>query len=418
MDARVDAAVPPEQQVLKLEIGRLHACVLLGNQTAKCWGAGYANGSGSGLDIGDEPGEMGAGLAPLPFGQGVRDISVAGESACALLEDGRVTCWGYNRKGELGLGHTNATDGIAVPVGFVDLGSEPVVGLTSGKCATMLSGRVRCWGGNDLGVLGAGNRAAVGDGPGEMGDATPVVDVGAPIRKLAVDRSSGLTACAILEAGVLKCWGDNGDGKLGLGDELPRGDEPNEMGANLPAVRVGSNLTVRDVAVGVQHVCVILDNGAVKCWGAVSGLGYPTARPIGIAPTDMGDMLASVDLGSGRTAVEIGVGVRHSCALLDDGTIKCWGEGGRLGVGDMLPRGTTPGTMGDALPPLDFNGRKALHLYVGTFASCALLQDNSVACWGDNVTGLLGQERSRAMGVAIGDEPNEMGTHLTPTRLW
>jgi alpha-tubulin suppressor-like RCC1 family protein len=62
-----------------------------------------------------------------------------------------------------------------------------------------------------------------------------------------------------------------------------------------------------------------------------------------------------VDLGTGRSAVTIDVGTTHSCALLDDASIKCWGAGNRgaLGTGDTVDRGDDPGEMGDALPPAD-----------------------------------------------------------------
>jgi E3 ubiquitin-protein ligase HERC3 len=66
----------------------------------------------------------------------------------------------------------------------------------------------------------------------------------------------------------------------------------------------------------------------------------------------MGDSLPAVDLGAGRYAVRVSCGEMHSCALLDDGSVKCWGSGaaGQLGLGDTSAPGGTRGSMGEALP--------------------------------------------------------------------
>jgi Ca2+-binding RTX toxin-like protein len=67
--------------------------------------------------------------------------------------------------------------------------------------------------------------------------------------------------------------------------------------------------------------------------------------------------LAPVDLGTGRTAESIAPGVFHTCAVLDDDSIKCWGgnSSGELGLDDTVSRGDQPGEMGDALPAVDFD---------------------------------------------------------------
>eukprot|EP00971_Amphidinium_carterae_P147879 2931203-Amphidinium_carterae.1 len=83
--------------------------------------------------------------------------------------------------------------------------------------------------------------------------------------------------CACLTSGVLKCWGANDGGQLGCGDTAPRGDEPLEMGDLLPAVDLGAGRTCVDVVAGpAYHVCALLDNNDVKCWGVGDDgqLGY------------------------------------------------------------------------------------------------------------------------------------------------
>lgn len=72
----------------------------------------------------------------------------------------------------------------------------------------------------------------------------------------------------LLNDGSVKCWGLNGHGQLGLGEELPvRGDDPADMGHNLPAVNLGSGKTATALAAGGWHTCALLNDGSVKCWG-------------------------------------------------------------------------------------------------------------------------------------------------------
>lgn len=73
--------------------------------------------------------------------------------------------------------------------------------------------------------------------------------------------------CAVLDNGQLKCFGHNNQGQLGLGDTNDRGDDPAEMGDNLTAVNLGVGITALQVTAGRTHTCVLLDNGRVKCWG-------------------------------------------------------------------------------------------------------------------------------------------------------
>ncbi|MET0285993.1 MAG: hypothetical protein ABW352_16035, partial [Polyangiales bacterium] len=134
------------------------------------------------------------------------------------------------------------------------------------------------------------------------------------------------------------------------GDVVHRGVTVEQMGDALPAVNLGA--AARSVSAGTQHTCAILEGGSVKCWGLndAGQLGIGSVVNAG----DAVGALGAVDLGTGRTAVALDLGT-HSCALLDDGSVKCWGANtdGELGQGDTNPRGAAPGTMGDALLPVD-----------------------------------------------------------------
>lgn len=161
--------------------------------------------------------------------------------------------------------------------------------------------------------------------------------------------ASGAHTCAILWEGEVKCWGVNASGQLGLGDRDVRGLDLEEMGANLPAVDLGPGRIAKDIAVGSAHTCAILDDDSLKCWGdnEFGPLGLGDTEDRGDEPGEMGLNLPTVDLGPGRTARTVVTGQNYTCALLDDNSVKCWGRSWYLGLGDFSDhRGDKPNEMG------------------------------------------------------------------------
>ena len=238
--------------------------------------------------------------------------------------------------------------------------------------------------------------------------------------------------CARLGSGAVKCWGANehfliGSGQLGLGDMEHRGDDPGEMGDNLPVVDLGTGRTAVRIAAGSAegyHTCAVLDDGSARCWGMNSNLFLGARGILGIGdgenrgdgPGEMGDNLPAIDLGAGRKAVRMELGRYHTCALLDNGTVKCWGWNfsGQLGQGDTVDRGGNPGEMGDSLPAIDFGaGRTVVALAAGENSNCALLDNAAVKCWGNNGSGELGLGDTAGRG----DGPGEMGDNLPAVDL-
>ena len=96
----------------------------------------------------------------------------------------------------------------------------------------------------------------------------------------------------------MKCWGYGQYGQLGQGNTDNLGDGANEMGDNLTIVDLGTGRTATAIAAGSQHTCALLDNSAVKCWGSGNSgaLGYGNTNNLGDAPGEMGDNLPVVDL--------------------------------------------------------------------------------------------------------------------------
>ncbi len=181
------------------------------------------------------------------------------------------------------------------------LGPGTVTSVTAGgdaSCALFNNGKVKCWGGNTFGQLGIGAAGARGTSPSHMGAQLPFVDVGPGTVAVAVAEGNRIS-CALLSSGKVKCWGANQSGQLGLGDNASRGLNASQMGAALPSPDLGAGRLVVELTVGSSHVCVRLDDGKYKCWGDNTngklGLGDKTAR--GLAPAEMGALLPAIDVG-------------------------------------------------------------------------------------------------------------------------
>jgi hypothetical protein len=239
-------------------------------------------------------------------------------------------------------------------------------------CALLDGGDVKCWGGNNFGQLGSGDTAPRGGAPGEMGDNLPLIALGAG--RHAVALAAGLAqTCALLDNASVKCWGMNGYGQLGLGDTNNRGDEPGEMGDALPAVALGARGSTLAVSAGYTDSCALLDNHSVKCWGEDSGGGFGFVVAHGDEPGEMGDSLPPVALGEARTASLVKSGFGISCALLDDAAVHCW-------YGNDLANIEEPSWLSRAAGEFG-TGRSAVSIAVGV-RICALLDNGAVKCWG------------------------------------
>ena len=303
----------------------------------------------------------------------------------------------------------------------VDLGTgRTATAISTGwthTCAILDNASVKCWGEGGSGRLGYGNTNDIGNGSNEMGDNLTVVDLGTGRTATAISTGYAHT-CAILDNDSVKCWGEGDDGHLGYGNTNDLGDASGEMGDNLPVVDLGTGRTATAISTGHGQTCVILDNASVKCWGlnSIGQLGYGNTNDLGDGSDEMGDNLPVVDLGTGRTATAIGAGSQHTCAILDNASVKCWGNGGngQMGSGNTDVIGNGSNEMGDNLPVVDLGtGRTATAIFVGYWHNCALLDNSSVKCWGYNSNGQLGYGHTNQLG----DGSGEMGDNLTAVDL-
>ena len=199
--------------------------------------------------------------------------------------------------------------------------------------------------------------------------------------------SGGFHNCALFENGRVKCWGYNGHGHLGLGDSEERGDGEGEMGKNLPFLDLGVKEKVIQLEQGLYHGCALFESRRVKCWGrnGLGQLGLEDGSSRGLKVNDMGENLPFLDLGTKKKINQLKVGAAHSCALFENGRVKCWGynASGQLGLGDKNHRGSRPNEMGENLPFLYFaTNKKVTQLALGGSHGCVLFESNQLKCWG------------------------------------
>ncbi len=206
--------------------------------------------------------------------------------------------------------------------------------------------------------------------------------------------------CIVDDGSRVRCWGAGGTGQLGYGNTNHIGDTEHPSTAGV--VDLGPGVRVVSVAAGSGHTCAIADDSAVRCWGLGFG-GRPRVRQhVSIGDDEKPAVAGAVQLG--RRVRAITAGGYHTCAILDDWTVRCWGVGftyfgsGHLGYGNTLQIGDdeTPGSVG----PVDLGaGRTARAITAGENHTCAILDAGAVRCWGSVLlrsTGLCRCSRTSA----------------------
>jgi alpha-tubulin suppressor-like RCC1 family protein len=304
--------------------------------------------------------------------------------SCALLARGAVRCWGQGYYGALGYANTNPVVDVAAAPDLEIGGMVTQIAKTNThSCALLSGGAVRCWGDGRWGELGYGNianNANIGDDetPAAAGD----VALGGVVTQIAV---GNVHSFALFASGKVRCWGNGMWELLGTSSASDIGDD--ELPASAADVALG-DVTVKQIVAGCVHTCALLTNGRVRCWGAntnQSTLGY--GMPGYSAP--------SVDLPIVPLVKQLAAGCYHTCAVLVDGNVLCWGfnGSGQLGYGDK-------NDVGDNEPPsreLDLGGPVS-QVATGGFHSCALLTDGSMRCWGRGAEGQLGSGSTANIG--------------------
>lgn len=224
-------------------------------------------------------------------------------------------------------------------------------------CVTSTAGGVSCWGRNNLCQLGFNGQGAT---PGAVTGISTASDV----------RGGSYNSCVLLASGAVQCWGAKTNGMLGDGGAFT-GDC-----TKTPTNVLGVS-GVTQLAVGAGHACV-LSGGSIKCWGSnnTGQLGVNNGAQSFNTATDVVGI---------SNAVQIAAGSQNTCALLNDGTVKCWGRNHRGQLGGNGTVGTS------SWVPLVVPGVSGVaQINVGQDYVCARKANGTVSCWGENAYGSLG----------------------------
>lgn len=324
-------------------------CIILMNESVQCWG-------------GNEYGELGTTNPEFMEGSS-KPIQVDGISensgssritsglfySCALVQD-QVKCWGYNQSGQLGDGtNINRRSPVTVPLTDVqDVVAGPAAAHT---CALKKNGDVYCWGDNSYGQLGNGTLIA-SRSPSKVLDLAGIVQIS----------SSQFSSCGVDQFSKVWCWGSNTFHIL-----------DSSSNAFLKPIKVNFSNDIKAVAVGASHACVLDQFSKVYCWGE-NELNHGV---LGRNPSEVSNSFQPLLISSLPDVKYLGVGAVHNCALTFQGEVYCWGtnQDGQLGDGTFVDRFTPVKAKFPA-------GKKVVALAVGQIENCALIDDNSVWCWG------------------------------------
>lgn len=373
--------------VVGIAAGGAHTCAWFDNGDVRCWGRNNAGqlGYGNTIDVGDD--ETPAAAGDVQVGGLVTSMVLGDAHTCVIFVNGVVRCWGEGLNGRLGYSNVATIGDNEHPFTTGDVllggGASRLAAGAAHTCAVR-GGQVLCWGSGMNGRLGYGNLEDIGDNetPNTNG---AVALMGTATRVAAGDQHT----CALLSNGAVQCWGSGGDGRLGYGNIMPIGDNEGPMGM----VSLGD--AASEIVTGGRHSCALLSTGQVRCWGygAEGALGLGGIFSIG--DNELPTTFSTISIGGDVQQLAAGDG--HTCALLVGGAVRCWGrnDAGQLGYGNVNPIGDneTPASAGDVQL-----GLSATMITAGDTHTCALLTDHTVRCWGQGAFGRLGYASSNNIG--------------------
>jgi alpha-tubulin suppressor-like RCC1 family protein len=347
----------------------------------------------------------------VSFCLGTLIAACVASSAYASAESYGVMSWGANTGlfglpgGQLGNG-SDSRSTFAVGAAGLASGVKMVSANYAHTLALLSDGRVLAWGNDQWGQLGDDREHEKSNVPVEVVE----------LRKLAEQKGATVSAVAagvyyslaLLSDGTVMAWGSNEYGELGIGTQ--QGEETCLAGtpAALPCsrrpVEVKGLSGVTAISAGYWHDLALLSTGSVKAWGRdqYGQLGVGVANPA-LTKCNPGDSdespcsLSPIEVPGLSGIVAVAAGYYHSLALFGPATygygqVMAWGEGesGQLGNGATKLSETCDGQACSTTPRLVVNLKEVSAISAGESYSLALHRNGTVASWGDNAAGQLG----------------------------
>lgn len=325
--------------------GGFATCAIRSDSMADCWGQQPKVGDGTTTNR----------STPTATSGSVRFTSIVGSPThfCGVASDSSLYCWGSNAFADATGAAISSNKPAKVASALTWTVAAP--GNTH-NCALASDQTAYCWGYNDLNQLGDGTARST-----TPRFAPAPVSGGFKFKSVV---SGSYHSCALSLDGSAFCWGFNGNGQLGNG-----GSGASAVAASPTAVS-GAGLVFQSIGAGETWTCGLTTAGRLYCWGTVSSTNVTQTTPKAYP-----DAPVFTALSVGRT---------HACALTADGTPYCWGNNadGQLGDSTTIERPNPTPVAG---------GLKFGSISAGFAHTCGRTKaDGSVACWGLNSAGELG----------------------------
>ncbi|MGY8746037.1 MAG: putative Ig domain-containing protein, partial [Candidatus Poseidoniales archaeon] len=404
--------------ITDIQSGERINCVLSRQGLIKCWGYGPHLGIGlASGNIGDSnpvTEEMGEYLGYVELGDNItaKQLSVADNHACALLESGEVSCWGDNSYKQSSSSVLTST--IVTPLIYTQFGSDNLMVATSedSTCVLKEDDRIQCAG---LGYeLALGQSAA--QAPLYLGfdysESGKFVDIqGEP-------HNSG-SYCATTVTGAIKCWGQGAYISYTSSiSNTPYYDFNGILSDSFGFGELGGCLAVSGTTELHESTNPETYPGDIVCWGSntYGRLGTGSSGSVGASHDIM--TARPIDF-NGTVMTTVDMGQYHSCSISSSNEIYCWGQGayGQLGYETTNIYGASNADL-PFLNPVDLDGDAKL-LSLAARSTCAVMENDDVYCWGSAAYGQLGQGYPlNNIGISSGQMGYNLSTtdvHMRPT---
>ena len=418
-ESSVPVKVVGLDNAIDVSAGHWHTCALRSTGAVSCWGNNELGQIGNGETYIEKILDDSFVAEPTEVDSLDDAVAITSGShfSCAVRETGQIACWGSNSDGQLGNGEVDSSNLSPDLVSGID----DAIGVSAGRthtCAVREGGSVSCFGWNLYGQLGNGQDDVF----------TP-----AQVKVAGIDDAVGISSsydhsCVLHESGEVSCWGRNWKGA----------DADDATGDSPPVpIKVASIDDATQMSAGTQVSCAVRGNSEITCWGSLIGNEFVETEDGEIAPVPLPSPLQAQlgvenitkissegshvcgleengrvtcagfnvfgQLGNGKfsrtpdfsfaqvldldDAVDVSLGVFHSCAVHESGEVSCWGRNhwGQLGNGEQHFQSNS------AVPQQVVGITDAVAVVAGTFTiTCALHENGEVSCWGQSNLGELG----------------------------
>ena len=396
-------AAKAENPVVKIATGQDHMCALMVNGTVECVGNNSTGELGNNSTISSTTPVLVYGIT------NAIDISAGTDFSCAVLATGRVTCWGQNNWAQLGVGLAGGGyKTIPEPMYSIE-NARSITSERSFSCAVTTANTSYCWGiditRSVLAASASSNAVSLTTSSGMnssqwantrcsndvwcqgIWNVTGGANFGVAdfdyFGLITVPKAQATTLGQVSSiyiggnAGHTKVATSYGQGGVNLGTENSTCVIKTDASLTCFGIfTVGSGLAdVSSVALGNNHACAVIKDGTIKCWGnnSLGQFGNAGASAPGVSVYQVQGI---------NNATKVFADGDHTCAILSDGKVFCWGVGtsGELGQGSTASSNIPVQALG-VLDPVSMS--------MGPQSSCATFADNSSKCWGLNTSGQL-----------------------------